>query len=219
MLYQTLMKHPVLLVWLVDDDVVVLIGFSWDCLTLRRYKVEQHLGRISWIRISLIVMQLWVRRDAADSIWLSECLFNLIRMAGLLEQLLFVLEALLTRNYVVNPMHLDVWNAWNVIVAIHGKASSSTWGASTTMPKSHSLSLVLVSVLGFVSFKVFLSMIIWICIVWGWILLLNPVRSGLGGSLRNNADSFVFIIAFSCLHVDLKHLLLLPPLNRLQLRL
>ena len=85
-------------------------------------------------------------------------------MDGLLKQLLFVLEELLTRNYVVHPMHLNVWNAWNEIIVIHGEASSSTW-STNTVSESHNLPLILVSVLSFVSFEVFLLVVFWIAIV------------------------------------------------------
>ena len=134
-------------------------------------------------------------------------------MYGLLKQLLFVLEQLLARDDVVNSMHLNVWNAWALVLILHLDRISPRSAVSIT--ETHRLSLIFVPIFSFISFEIFLLMVFCIAVIGRWIFFLNPIRGSLGGSLRNHIHSW--IIAVPSLHVHLQHLLLLPSLNRLEL--
>ena len=133
-------------------------------------------------------------------------------MTGLLKQLLFVLEKLLTRN---NAMHLNVRNVWPVITVFRREAIMN--GVAWVSTKSHDLPLVFLPILSLMPFKVFILIgrIFGADIVGGRIFSLNPVICSLGGSLPDHVNSRV--VAELSLHVHLKHLLLLLSLSSLQI--
>ena len=80
--------------------------------------------------------------------------------------------------------------------------------------EAHHMSLIHLSILRLVPLEVLSSSIL---AVVGWLFPLVPVAGGSGGLLRNHVDCW--FVAVPRVHVDLEHLLLLPPLGRCEVDL
>ena len=91
----------------------------------------------------------------------------MVLVDSLLQQLLFVLEKLLTRHDV---MQVNVRHVWTMIITVHIAADV------TSVSNSHNLPLILLPILRLMTFKVLLLLIL---IIRVRIFLLNPVGRSL----------------------------------------